>query len=113
MKAKVNKEEKIEFTQRFIEMQDEIDASLKNMIKVVEQEEKLVKVLENQKEEDFTEFVEDLKNTINELKEKYKTLLERYKNLQIINQIIKDNNIGDKNIVDVFKTLLIALGLEK
>ena len=84
-----NKVEIEDYTYRFEEMKESMEESLKNLILVMEQQEKLNELINNSSDEDkeyFKDFIEDTNKQLDVLKQQKVKL---FANIEILKQIIE------------------------
>lgn len=84
-----NKVEIEDYTYRFEEMKESMEESLKNLILVMEQQERLNKLINNSSDEDkeyFKDFIEDTNKQLDVLKQQKVKL---FANIEILKQIIE------------------------
>lgn len=106
MKAKVK--EVVDKTTRLVEMQDEIENSIKNIDNVIKEQEELITFIEEKAEGRFQDLIKGLKESNEGYKKQKETLNKRFINIQMVTLSLKDN--VTKRIIEA---LLIGLGLEE
>lgn len=106
MKSKAK--EVVDKTTRLIEMQDEIENSIKNIDNVIKEQEELISFIEEKAEGKFQDLIKGLKESNEGYKKQKDTLTKRFINIQMVTLSLKDD--ATKRIIEA---LLIGLGLEE
>lgn len=97
---------------RVIETRDDMDKGIDNCKDVIEQQKKLIEVIESSSEENkeyFKDFVEQIKETISRYEEQVKTLSERKESLS--NIIAKAK--ADPALEELLYDFICALGIDQ
>ena len=97
-----------DYKYKLIELKDSMNDSIVNVIKVIDQQETLLNVIENSdKNEFFKNFKDELKKSTDNLKEQVTVMSNRYEKLADVLDNINDNNY------EIIDNLLLSIGFIK
>lgn len=113
--VKVEEESKI---YRLYEIRDEIQDAIENIVKVSEQQKKLVTIVNDKQENktEFADFTKSVNESIDEIMKQKATLIERLTYLNAVIEVYEDRSTDEKlavaNTVDMMVTYTMkALGM--